>query len=200
MKQLFGRKFVLQWVGMTTLVAAGTPTVVPALWPLWLGIGQWMVLRNYVSRAWLWLILTVIGGYTAMAYVLFAMSIVVPITEGSPSFIKDVIALILSVSTFPIPGIIRSGFQCLLFKRHTARYRQWIWQGALATVSALSVVLCLMYFKAWSAQESLGTVYISPIENLCIFGLAGFVGSSVEGKFLSLLKTSDVGLSSADNA
>ncbi|MGI8933441.1 MAG: hypothetical protein ACR2FS_05145 [Phormidesmis sp.] len=157
----------------------------PALCPLCLSIGQWVVLRRYVTKAWQWLLATVIGGYLAFAVLfLFAMLLGAYLDSSylaNNNWVDDVTVLSILLTAFLLAGAIRSRIQYLTLTRRTAPYKQWIWTGAIAIVVSLITAVVVTHTVLPLGPELSGAIEALPLGWMTGWGLSGLIGGWIEG-------------------
>lgn len=182
--QPLDQKFIILWAVATAVTLAIASITLPALSPLWLSVGQWIVLQRYMSKAWQWLLATVIGGYLAFAVLFFFAMLLGAYLDSSymvkNSWVDDVSVLSILLVAFLVAGAMRSSVQCLTLVRRTARYRQWIWAGAIATVVSLTTAVILAHTLLPLSLEFSGAVGW-----MSVWGLGGLLGGWIEARSLS---------------
>lgn len=169
-----GARFVAEWTIATTfssLVVIATPV----LSPLFLGVCQWLVLRRYVSRGWVWLLVTTTSTYlSAFGVSAFGLGFMFAVIEGARGGVAVALFLLTLLILF-----LRSGFQCisLVCIPQQRRCGWWLIMGTLAAMfwCAITVVLSLMSVF-WHAP---------PVWRwLSIYGLSGAIAGVIEGRSL----------------
>lgn len=187
--QPLDQKFIVLWAVATAVTLAVASIAAPALSPLWLSIGQWIVLQRYMSKAWQWLLATVIGGYLAFAVLFFFAMLLGAYLDSSymvkNNWIDDVSVLSILLSAFLVAGAIRSSVQCLALARRTVRYRQWIRAGAIATVVSLTTAVILAHTLLPLSLELSGIISKLPLGWMSVWGLGGLLGGWIEARSLS---------------
>lgn len=190
MTQPFGQRFVIQWAAATAVALLTASVAMPALCPLWLSIGQWVVLRRYVTKAWQWLLATVVGGYLAFT-VLFLFTMLLgayldsSYLANNNNWVDDVTVLSMLLIAFLLAGAIRSSIQCLTLTKRTAPYKQWIWTGAIATVVSLITAGVVTHMVLPLGPELSGAIEALPLGWMTVWGLSGLIGGWIEGRSLS---------------
>lgn len=187
--QPLDRKFIILWAVATAVTLAVASIAAPALSPLWLSIGQWIVLQRYMSKAWQWLLATVIGGYLAFAVLFFFAMLLGAYLDSSymvnNSWADSVSVLSILLSAFLVAGAMRSSVQCLALASRTAHYRQWIRTGAIATVVSLTTAIILARMLMPLGLEISGTISQLPLGWMAVWGLGGLLGGWIEARSLS---------------
>ncbi len=194
MTQPLGQRFIIQWAAATAVALLTASVAMPALCPLWLSISQWVVLRRYMTRAWQWLLATVIGGYLAFTVLfLFAMLLGAYLDSSYPinnNWVADITVLSLLLAAFLLAGAIRSSIQCLTLTGQTAPYRQWIWTGAIATVVSLIAAAVLSHTVLPLGLEFSDVASELPLGWMAVWGLSGLLGGWIEARSLSQIFSS----------
>lgn len=189
MTQPFGQRFVIQWAAATAVALLTASVAMPALCPLWLSIGQWVVLRRYMTKAWQWLLATVIGGYLAFTVLFLSAMLLGAYLDSSylinNNWVDDVTVLSMLVTAFLLAGAIRSSIQCLTLTRRTAPYKRWIWTGAIATVVSLITAVVLSHTVLPLGLELSGVAGKLPLGWMAVWGLSGLLGGWIEARSLS---------------
>lgn len=158
--------FILQWIIATAVggVISGALILTPIginvffLWPLFIGIGQWSVLRRFVTKAWKWLLATIIGGQVATGLFAIPLPLLVgyatPSKLGEEALLSPFISALLALTLTVITSLAFSSIQYLAIQKYPPS-KQWLGKGAAAVAAGLGTLISM------SLLWRLGDSYLS---------------------------------------
>lgn len=182
--------FIRQWVMATTVggAIAGALILTPIginvffLWPVFIGIGQWSVLRRVITKAWKWLLATIIGGQVATG--LFAIPLPSLITYATPSKLggeelpSPLIITLLALTLTVVTSLSFSSIQYLALQKYP-RSKQWVKKGTAAVAAGLGTLI-----SVGLVGNGLGDSYWGC---MVMGGMGGAVYGLLQGHALALI-------------
>ena len=101
--------------------------------PLWPAITQWVVLQRYISTAWLWIVVTVLGVYAAIPTIVFVYSSTIWISYNRAGYtpaqnpsLRLPMTWEASIIATLVGGVVLGFFQWFVLSQHTNRAGWWI--------------------------------------------------------------------------